>query len=59
MSVLITFYKYNLILKIENYDYLIYLSNILDYLLNTYIKNKKLFNICFMILFVSEKTIYI
>ena len=59
MSVLITFYKYNLILKIENYDNLIYLSNILDYILNTCIKNKKLFNICFMVLFVSEKTIYI
>ena len=59
MSVLITFYKYNLILKIENYDNLIYLSNILDYILNTCVKNKKLFNICFMVLFVSEKTIYI
>ena len=59
MSVLITFYKYNSIIKIENYDNLNYLSEILDYVLNTCINNKKIFNICFMVLFVSEKTIYI
>ena len=59
MSVLITFYKYNSIIKIENYDNLNYLSEILDYVLNTCVKNKKLFNLCFMVLFVSEKTTYI
>lgn len=59
MSVLITFYKSNSILKIDNYDNLNYLSNILDYVLNTCIKNQILFNICFMVLFVAEKTIYI
>ena len=59
MSVLITFYKTNKIIKIENYDNLNYLSNILDYILNTCKKNKKLFDICFMIIFVAEKTIYI
>ena len=58
MSVLITFYKSNQILKIENYDNLNYLSNILDYILNTCIKNKKLFEICFMLVFIAEKTIY-
>jgi len=60
MSVLITFYRSNQILKIENYDNLNYLSNILDYILNTCIKyKKKLFEICFMLIFIAEKTIYI
>ena len=57
--VLITFYKTNKIIKIENYDNLKYLSNILDYVLNTCKKNDKLFGICFMVIFVAEKTIYI
>ena len=43
MYVLITFYKTNKIIKIENYDNLEYLSNILDYVLNTCKKNDKLF----------------
>ena len=59
MYVLITFYKTNKIIKIENYDNLEYLSNILDYVLNTCKKNDKLFGICFMVIFVAEKTIYI
>ena len=59
MYVLITFYKTNKIIKIENYDNLKYLSNILDYVLNTCKKNDKLFGICFMVIFVAEKTIYI
>ena len=59
MSVLITFYKSNQIIKIENYDNLNYLSNILDYVLNTCRYNKILFDICFMVIFVAEKTIYI
>ena len=59
MYVLITFYKTNKIIKIENYDNLKYLSNILDYVLNTCKKNDKLFGICFMVIFAAEKTIYI
>ena len=59
MSVLITFYKINKIIKIENYDNLNYLSKILDYVLNTCRNNKTLFDICFMVIFVAEKTIYI
>ena len=58
MSVLITFYKINKIIKIENYENLIYLSKILDNVLNICKKNKKLFEICYMIIFVAEKTIY-
>ena len=59
MSVLITYYKANKMLKMENYDNLNYLSNILDYILNSCINNKKIFEICLMIIFVAEKTIYI
>ena len=59
MSVLITFYKGNKIIKIENYDNLNFLSNILDYVLNACRSNNKIFEICFMILFIAEKTIYI
>ena len=58
MSVLITFYKGNKIIKIENYDNLKFLSNLLDYTLNTCRSNNKLFEICFMVLYVAEKTIY-
>ncbi len=59
MSVLITYYRSNRMLKIENYDNLNYLSSILDYVLNSCVKNKKLFDICLMIIFVAEKTMYI
>ena len=58
MSVLITFYKSNTILKIENYDNLNILTNILSYILDTCKKNAKLFEICLMIIYVAEKTIY-
>ena len=58
MYVLITFYKSNKIIRIENYDNLIYLSNILDYILDYCKNNQRLFDICFMIIFVAEKSIY-
>ena len=58
MSVLITFYKSNKILKIENYNNLNTLTNILSYVLDTCKKNAKLFEICLMIIYVAEKTIY-
>ena len=57
ISVLITFYKTNKIIKIENYENFNYLSKILDYVLNTCKKSKKLFDICYMIIFIAEKTI--
>ena len=58
MSVLITFYKSNKILKIENYDNLNILTNILSYILDICKKNDKLFEICLMVIYVAEKTIY-
>ena len=58
MSVLITFYKSNKILKIENYDNLNDLTNILNYILDTCKNNPKLFEICLMVIYVAEKTIY-
>ena len=58
MSVLITFYKSNKIVRLQNYDNLTYLSNILDYVLKTCKNYPKLFEICFMIIFISEKTNY-
>ena len=58
MSVLIIFYKINKIIKIENYKNLNYLSKILDYVLNICKENRKLFEICYMIIFLAEKTIY-
>ena len=59
MSVLITFYKENQIIKIENLENFSYLANILDSVLNICIDNKKLFDIYYMIIFVAEKTLYI
>ena len=58
MSVLITFYKSNKIIKIENYDNLNTLANILSYVLDTFKKKTKLFEICLMVIYVAEKTIY-
>jgi hypothetical protein len=59
MSVLITYYKLNKIIKVQNYDNLKHLSIILDLVLNICIKKQSLFDICYMIIFVAEKTLYI
>ena len=59
MSVLITFYKSNQIVRMENSDNFKYLSNILDKILNKCLENKTLFEICYMIIYVAEKTVYV
>ena len=59
MSVLITFYKSNQIVRMENSDNFKYLSNILDEILNKCLENKTLFEICYMIIYVAEKTVYV
>ena len=59
MSILITYYKMNKIIKVENYDNLKHLYIILDLALNICSKNNKLFYICYMIIFVAERTLYI
>ena len=59
MSVLITFYRLNKIIKIENNENFNYLSIILNYVLDICNKNSKIFGICYMAIFVAEKTIYI
>ena len=58
MSVLISFYKSNDNVKIENHDNFICLSKILDLILNICLVNQKIFDICFMIIYVAEKTCY-
>ena len=58
MSVLITFYKLNQNVNIENHDNFIYLSKILDLILNICLEKNNIFDICFMIIYVAEKTLY-
>ena len=58
MSVLITFYKLNKIIKISNNDNLNSLSQILNHILDIASKNEEIFEICFMIIFVAETTMY-
>ena len=58
MSVLITFYKQNKIIKISNNDNLNSLSQILNNILNIASKSDQIFEICFMIIFVAETTMY-
>ena len=59
MLVLIAFYRLNKIIKIENNQNFNYLANILNYILNTCIKNNQLLEICYIVIFVAEKTIFI
>ena len=59
MSILITFYKSNQNVKIENRSNFIYLSDILELILIICLENNIIFDICFMIIYVSEKTFYI
>ena len=59
MLVLTAFYRLNKIIKIENNQNFNYLANILNYILNTCIKNNQLLEICYMVIFVAEKTIFI
>ena len=59
MSLLITFYKSNQNVKIENHSNFIYLSDILDLILIICLENNKIFDICYMIIYVAEKTLFI
>ena len=59
MSVLITFYKSNENMNIPNHENFIHLSNILDYILSACVQNENIFDICFMIIYVAEKTLYV
>ena len=59
ISVLITFYNSSENIKIQNHDNFISLSNILDLILNTCLKNQKIYDLIFMIIFVAEKTLFV
>ena len=59
ISVLTTYYKSNQNMNIENYDNFVYFSNILELILTICLQNNKLFDICFIIIYIAEKTLYI
>ena len=59
MSVLITYYKSNQNIIIENHHNFICLSTLLDTILNICLENNKIFDICYMIIYIAEKTLYI
>ena len=58
ISVLITYYKSNQNVNIENYENFVYFSNILELILTICLQNKKYFDICLLIIYMAEKTVY-
>jgi len=57
-DILMTYYKGNKFVKIKNLENLKLFSSILNIIINCSFNNKDLFYICFIALFISEKTIF-
>ena len=53
-----THYKGNKFVKVQNLENLKFYSNILNLIINYSFNNKKIFYICFIAMFISEKTIF-
>ena len=58
MDLLINHYKAKQFIKINNLENLKFLSNIICLIVSCSFNNKQLFDVCFIIMFISEKTIY-
>ena len=57
-NLLVNHYKGNKFIKIPNLENLKLLSNIICLIVSCSFNNKEIFEVCFMIMFVAEKTIY-
>ena len=58
MNLLINHYKAKTFVKIKNLENLILLSNIISLIVSCSFNNKEIFDVCFLVMFVAEKTIY-
>ena len=58
MDILINHYKKKKFIKIQNLDNLNQLSKILSLITSCSYNNKEIFEVCYLVMFVSEKTIY-
>ena len=58
IDLLMTHYKGNKFVKVQNLENLKFYSNILNLIINYSFNNKKIFYICFIAMFISEKTIF-
>ena len=58
MNILVSHYKKNSFIKIKNFNNLFLLLNILVHVINYSLENKEIFNCCFMVIFIAEKTIF-
>ena len=57
-NILMNHYQTNKFVKIKNLENLKLFSNILNLILNCSFNNKNIFYICFIVIFISEKTIF-
>ena len=57
-DILMTYYKGNKFIKVKNLENLKLFSNILNIIINCSYNNKEIFYICFIAIFISEKTIF-
>ena len=57
-DILMTYYKGNKFVKVKNLENLKLFSNILNIIINCSYNNKEIFYICFIAIFISEKTIF-
>ena len=58
MDLLINHYKAKTFVKIKNLQNLRLLSNIISLIISCSYNNKQIFDVCFLVMFVAEKTIY-
>ena len=58
MDLLINHYKAKQFVKIKNLENLKLLSNIICLIVSCSFNNKQIFDVCFIVMFISEKTIY-
>ena len=58
MNLLINHYKAKTFVKIKNLENLKLLSNIISLIVSCTFNNKEIFDVCFLVMFVAEKTIY-
>ena len=58
MELLLNHYNENKFIIIKNYDNLKLLSNILSLIVSCSYYNKEIFEVCYMVMFIAEKTIY-
>ena len=58
VNILMTHYQGNKFIKLKNLENLKLFSNILNIIINCSFNNKNIFYICFITLFISEKTIF-